>query len=671
MADSDLREYYRSFLEDIQASAHAAEALREDIFVSKMGELLEDYGEIESFVPCPYRGRGIKVDGYCFDEEFRDITLLVSCFLDEPNHERIKVNDSTVDDHFGRLSRFFEKSLKGLHKTIDVSDEAHDLAKLIHECRDDIRNVKLILVTNGVAKKRPAEVREHDGVDITNIIWDLERAHHFQKTGERERITIDFQEQCGGALPCTVLVQNGKYSTYLAFIPGQALADMYSLWGVRLLDMNVRVFLTAKGKVNMGIRETIRKEPEMFCAYNNGLTVFARSIETIESGNGGTSLLRVEDFQIVNGGQTTASLYHTQKQYKSDLSDVRVQMKLTVVHDESLIDELVPRISEYSNTQNKVQSADLAANQAPHPEIQAISKAIPSPDPTGGSRLTYWFYERARGSYEEYRNLTARTPARKREFDALRPKAQKFDKIRFGKVWNSYLQLPHVVSLGSQKNFARFNEWLRGQKDEDWSAFFRKTIALLILWREMEKTVRRLKYPGHHHLIVTYSLAWLFHLTKSRIHLGKIWDTQSIDQAILDFLEVISGIVNEHIRDTQSNIGEYAKKEECWSKLKEKNLKVPDNVSDSYIEQTGVTIHRPDLPAEKEDIEFCMQKGGVPWFQLARWLKERDFLTGKARSQCVNMGKAIKSGREPSPQLSRPCRKAWEEAEIRGWVWEE
>lgn len=671
MTDSDLREFFRSFLEDIQASAHAAEALREDVFVSKMGELLEDYGEIESFAPCPYRGRGVKVDGYCFDEEFRDITLLVSCFLDESSNEKITINDSTADDYLGRLSKFFERSIQGLHKTIDVSDEAHDLAKLIHECRDDIRNVKLILVTNGVARKRPAEVREHNGVDITSIIWDLERAHHFLKTGERERISIDFQAQCGGALPCTVLVQNGKYSTYLGFIPGQALADIYSLWGVRLLDMNVRVFLSAKGNVNMGIRDTIRNQPEMFCAYNNGLTVFARSVETVESENGSTSLLRADDFQIVNGGQTTASLYHTQKQYKCDLSAVRVQMKLTVIHNESLIDELVPRISEYSNTQNKVQSADLAANQAPHPEIQAISQSIPAPDPTGGSRLTYWTYERARGSYEEFRNLTAKTSARKREFDALRPKTQKFDKIRFGKVWNSYLQLPHVVSLGSQKNFARFNAWLRGQKDEDWSAFFRKTVALLILWNNMEKMVRRLKYPGHHHLIVTYSLAWLFYLTRSKIDLRRIWDTQSVDQPILDFLEGISGIVNEHIRETQSNIGEYAKKEDCWTKLKEKTLTVPCNVTESYIAQTVEIVHRPDLPAERADIEFCLQKESNSWFQLAKWLKERDFLTGKARSQCVNMGKAIKSGREPSPQLSRPCRKAWEEAEIRGWVWKE
>src|SRR5574341_1074333 len=162
----------------------------------------------------------------------------------------------------------------------------------------------------------------------------------------------------------------------------------------------------------------ILKEPDMFCAYNNGITVFARSVEVISSEAGG-GLVRAEDFEIVDGGQTTAPLYHTQKKDRANIGNIFVQMKLTIIYDPEDVPILVPKISEYSKTQNKVQLADLAANQSPHPEIQTISNNILAPDPTGGSQHTYWFYERARGSYGEFRNLTARTPAQKRQFDAM------------------------------------------------------------------------------------------------------------------------------------------------------------------------------------------------------------------------------------------------------------
>lgn len=218
-------------------------------------------------------------------------------------------------------------------------------------------------------------------------------------------------------------------------------------------------------------------------------------------------------------------------------------MKLTVIHNPEDVPRLVPKISEYSNTQNKVQMADLAANLSPHQEIQTISNNILSPDPTGGSRQTYWFYERARGSYEECRNLVAKTPAQKRQFDALRPKHQKFDKIKFGKVWNTHLLLPHVVSLGEQKNFGWFNEWLREQNEEDWKAFFRKTVTLIVLGNSTEKIVRRQGFQGYHHNIVAYTLAWLFHLTGSRIDLERIWQKQAFGEPILDVLESMSGIV--------------------------------------------------------------------------------------------------------------------------------
>jgi len=667
MITEDIFDFSRTFHEEIRAEAHALGALKEEVFVGKMGNILEDYGEIESLVPSPYKSKGVKVDGYHYDDEFKDITLIVSHFLDETDPLKIRVPNNEVNSLFRSATNFLLQSFKNLHNKIDISREAHELANLIAECKGDIRTAKIVAITDGIAQKRPADIEEVEGVEILRTIWDIERTFHFHETGERERIKIEFGEFCDGPLPCVFRKnETDRYSTYLAFIPGSALADMYARWGIKMLDMNVRVFLSARGNVNKGIRETILKEPEMFCAYNNGITVFARSVDVVPS-EAGLALVRAEDFQVVNGGQTTASLYHTRRKDRANIDNTFVQMKLTVIHDEEDVPNVVPKISEYSNTQNKVQLADLAANQPPHPEIQAISNSILAPDPTGGSKQSYWFYERARGSYEENKNLVAKTPAQRNHFDTLRPKNQKFDKIKFGKVWNTYLRLPHVVSLGGQKNFGRFNEWLRDQEEEDWVPFFRKTVGLIILWNSTEKIVRRQGYQGYHHNIVAYSLAWLFHLTDLRIDIEKIWQKQTVSGSILDTLESMSAVVNSHIRGTEQNVTEYCKKEECWNKLKAKDFTLPGNVQSEYFTDGAASKYSSGVSSEKAAIEFCAGKDDKAWFELSKWLKERSFLTPKARSQCFNMGKYRARGKEPSVALSVPCKKIWEEAEIRGW----
>ncbi len=432
MTQDEIYDFLESFHDEICSEAHAVEAFREEVFVQKMGDMLEDYGEIETLVPCSYRTTGMKVDGYCYDDEFKDFILVTSLFLDEKDPSKARVTNTDILREMKRVTNFFGKCLKGAHKRREISNEAYDLAKLIFDCREEIRNVKFVLITDGIAPKNPLEIEDFDGIDVSRTVWDIERTAHFYRTGEREQVSIDFTEYCDGPLKCVVKEEDNQvYTTYLGFIPGKALADMYAIWGIKMLDMNVRVFLSARGNVNKGIRDTIKHSPEMFCAFNNGITVFARGVTLTEDGTG---LISAKDFQIVNGGQTTASLYHTRKKDRTDLSKINVQMKLTLIHNEEQVGTLVPMISEYSNTQIKVQSADLAANQAPHPEIQAVSKQIQSPDPTGGSQQTYWFYERARGSYDEFRNLTAKTTAQRDRFDKLYPKKQKFDKIKFAKA---------------------------------------------------------------------------------------------------------------------------------------------------------------------------------------------------------------------------------------------
>ncbi|NOR46488.1 MAG: hypothetical protein GQ533_00340 [Methanosarcinaceae archaeon] len=664
----NVQEASERFHSDIASTSLELDLLKEHRFVEEMSEILVEAGEVDDCLTCSYQGRGLKVDGYHFDEDFGTLYLVVAHWIDETDSSKTSVTNSIVNKVFSRCTNFYSRSLKGLHERIEISNEAHDIAHEIYERKNEINDVRMILITDGITTKRSAEYDEVDGVRIKRIIWDIERILRFTEKQEKEAIIVDFNEINGGEIPCISYSDaDGRYTTYLSYLSGQCLADLYSQWGTKLLDMNVRVFLSARGKVNKGIRDTIVNEPHMFCAYNNGITVFAREIEDRPLNGDMKGISRAIDFQIVNGGQTVASLYHTNKKHKADLSKISVQMKLIVINNEEDIGNLVPRISEYSNTQNKVSMVDLSANDPPHPELHEISKRLRSPDPTGGSKETYWFYEKSRGSYEETKNLKARTQVQKKSFEALYPKRQRFDKSTFGKAWNTYLRKPNVVCLGAQKNFADFNAWLREQ-DEKWDRFFMRTVALVKLWKEAEKIVARQKFEGYRHAIVTYTLAWMFEITDSRIDMDKIWREQNVDDDILDSIEGMCHVVNEHIRDTEKNVSEWCKNEKCWKSLKEKHYQLPESIEESFISpESQAHGYDPRTKEETEAVEFCRAQEATAWFELSKWLKIRDFLTGKARSQCYNMGRILNKGGEPSFVLSKACKKIWEDSEIRGW----
>lgn len=680
MDNNDLKQYSEAFHTDVAANAHALDMLREHAFVEKISDILIDYGEIANCEPCHYQARGMKVDAYEIDDDFANLTLLVSHWLDESDPHQARVTNSEINRLLKRGRVFLEAALTGkLNDRIEVSNTAHDLAMLIHECRKDLLSVKFILMTDGVTDQRQAETDIHEGIEIRSVAWDISRVYNFEKTGEREQIAIDFEADYGGAIPCIERPSNGgRYTTYLAFVPGAVLADLYKDWKIRLLERNVRVFLSQRPKVNQGLRDTIRYEPDMFCAYNNGITVYAQDVTLTELPDCTKGIAQVSDFQIVNGGQTTASLYHTREKFKADLDDIVVQMKLMLINDDfkpsdlpenqRLSDILVPKIGRYSNTQNRVQMADLLANDPPHPELFAISMNTAAPDPTGGSVQTYWFYEKSRGSYEETRRLDARTPAQRKKFDLKYARKQKFDKSKFGKAWNSYRKLPPIVCLGAMKNFAQFNAWLQEQQ-EDWQTFFRKTVALIILWNRAERIVRRQKFGGYTHAIVTYSLGWLHHLTGLRIDLDRIWSLQNLEEPILEAIESLSVVVNEHIRDTKLNVTEWCKKEDCWKLLLDKKPPSMPDLSTVFVSGKSNQVYDISSKSESADISFCTEKGAEAWLFLSKWLKERGFMQGKQRSQCYNMGRALKNGKDPSAALSTACRNIWENA-ADGYGWD-
>jgi hypothetical protein len=389
-------------------------------------------------------------------------------------------------------------------------------------------------------------------------------------------IEIDFEKTFGAPIPCLAMPRAAEdYMAYLLIMPAEILYRIYDEYGPRLLEFNVRSFLQAKGKVNKGIRDTLKQEPDRFMAYNNGISATADSLQVVRGGDGQLAIKSVTGLQIVNGGQTTVSLYKAKKIDGADISGVFVPAKITTLIKPEKLEEIVPKISLYANSQNVIQVADFSANHAFHVEIERLSTTIWCPGEQGR-----WFYERARGQYQVAKGREATTPAQKRKFDERTPTSRRFTKTDLAKYLNSWEQLPHVVSRGAQKNFLAFTTDLhRGgadwKPDEDW---YCELIAKAILFRQTERIARQEKFPAYKANIVTYLVASLSYRSGSELSLRYIWDNQKISNELEGLLRSWSHRISDAITATAAgrNVTEWCKKEVCWQAIRELDLSFPN-----------------------------------------------------------------------------------------------
>lgn len=297
---------------------------------------------------------------------------------------------------FQLLRGFLHRALGGVHVEMEESSDGFRAAQQIHGARESLATVRLFLLTDGVVRSLELEEEPFEDLEVRYVVWDLEKLSRL-RVGDREVIELDFANDYDGAIPCLqTAAATGEYRTFLAYLPAPLLARIYGEHGQRLLERNVRAFLQAKRKVNRGLQKTLKEEPHRFLAYNNGLCCTAAEVRVQAGGDGHARLEWVRDFQIVNGGQTTASIFHALKKEKLDVRQVVVQMKLTVLKKPEDVPEIVPLISRFANSQNKVNAADFAANGLFHQTLEKLSREAWAPAASGLERGTHWYYERAR-----------------------------------------------------------------------------------------------------------------------------------------------------------------------------------------------------------------------------------------------------------------------------------
>ncbi len=644
-----VEEFSGEFFQDVLAEADADGQFVEDVFFHKFCEHLMEAGELESADRVAYQGqpgRGIRVDGYGGDpaeDDSDSFSLLISDFHHSAEVGRLV--GSEMNTIFRRLANFLRHALD--HKWRDALEEtspAFGLADLLSKRWSGIGRVRLFLITNRELSERVdgREADELDGRTITYSVWDIGRLYRQATVGRgREDIDVDLAGSFGGPLSVLPAQQlAADHESYLAIVPGQVLAAIYDRWGTRLLEQNVRVFLQHRGKVNKGIRATIENEPNMFFAYNNGITATAEKVE-IDVDDGRLLLRRVKNFQIVNGGQTTAAI-HAAQRGKVDVSQTFVQMKLSVV-DPERANRLVPKISEFANSQNRVSAADFFANHPFHVRMEGFSRRIHAPSQDGTFRQSKWFYERARGQYADARG--GLTPAQRKKFDLENPRRQLFTKTDLGKFVNVWEERPHEVSLGAQKNFAAFarriGEKWKAAPDDFNEAWYREAVAKAIVFKATERLVTDQPWyqSGYRANIVAYVIAKTAHDARERgqsVNFQDIWRRQALPPEMGPALVVVAKAVHDVLVAPPawiSNVTEWAKKQMCWKHVSEVVIAWPQPFLDDLI--STVDRHEAARTARREQRELnsvealiaVVNAGPAFWAAALAWGTERRFLT--------------------------------------------
>jgi hypothetical protein len=544
------------------------------VFAEVVMQHMSDIGMTFDPVICHYSARFgnaiLRLSGYAISDDGDQIDLFVSLYTgsDQVN----PIPDAETKTAAEQCLRFLAKCAEGrLAATMDPSSDAHVLALTIQGCYPSLDQIRIYVLTDRQAKAKNFKPREISGKTIKLEVMDIERLHrHWSEGKPRDELVVNFEEVCGSPLPCVYVPgEAGNYDYAMTAIPGEALYFIYEKYGARLLEANVRSFLSTTGKVNKGIRETLRTDPERFLAYNNGIVIIADEAQLGKTSDGMPGILWLKGMQIVNGGQTTASIYFTKKKDPdADLRRVRVPTKLIVLRslDEASEEGLISDISRFANSQNSVKLSDLSANKPFHIELEKLALSTYCPDGVGR-----WFYERAAGSYNVMLAREGTTPARLRQLKDAIPSSRKITKTDLAKYLNAWAEKPYIVSLGSQKNFERFMESLanNGSAPEPDVPMFKQMIAKAILFKATHRLVRPM-FQAFQANVAAYLVSVLAGRLGPKMDLDKIWLQQDISPQLKQQLATWANEVNDALHKSANGrmVSEWAKKAECWDVIR-------------------------------------------------------------------------------------------------------
>ena len=701
----DIDDYRKQFIDELRFNAEHEGTEPETQFIEKSLSDLEEIGELNDPIPMSVEMRGTRnkllaFDAYAYDEADGALILIASDFVNERDAAPTLTN-SRIEDLFAHMLNFLEECVQGnISKYCDDSDPALIIANEIRKkigkgmLNTEILRFKFFILSNSTLSKQVKNLSKPDflGRPVELNVWTLERFYQTFASNSSEIIEIDTADFGCEGIQClrADLGENCEYDAYLGIVPGKFLADIYLKYGSKLLQGNVRAFLSVRGKVNKGIRDTIINHPDNFFTFNNGIAIVARSVSFSADG---TQIVHFKDLQIINGGQTTASLANAiiKKEARFGMDNLYVPMKLTVLNVENdLSEEQVDRynnitktISQCANSQNSVSEADFFSNHPFHVMMEKLSRKVMAPPVNGNPFQTTWFYERSRGKWEQEQMKL--TPAQKKKFCEMHPKSQVIKKEKLAKCYNAILMNPHQVCPSSAINFNRFAGVIEKIYDENRDSineeFFRKCVCSVILFDTLDALVSKSSwYPkgGNKAQIVPYTIAKLMTL----IPKGKdvdwhyIWQKQTLYPELAEELLRLAYCTHVFLMK-QANGGivrTISRTIAVWKSFQDYNYSLSDSFVSSLVSvEESKTAERAAKRAHKFDSQIdtsveIFNLGSSYWTKVYHDLMNEDILSYGDCSFIKGIADYIEKKSLPSVSQCKRLVKIVNKAEDKGYI---
>lgn len=655
-----LEEFRESFInEDINATSINTINYPVDVFIDEAFDILKnDYNLLNDISHSYYEFKNgtrayknMHIDAAYLDLIGNTLNLLVADF----NEGEIKsITNSIIDEKVQLMQNYFENCLKGFFVNAEQANPAVQLARDIRANIDGIYQIHLFFVSTDRMSKAVKSLELGDfnynsyNFKVMLDVLDIEMIYRSRMVGfEKADLIINCKDFGISSIPCIKAeIDTDQYDSFLAIIPGVFLSNIYKKYNSNLLESNVRSFLKFNGAVNKGIRGTILNEKSRFFTYNNGISTTAKSIETSINDKGEMSITQFTNLQIINGGQTTATLAAATIKNNADLSGIFVQMKLTVLHSDD--PDLIRNIAKYANSQNKVKTADLNSSHPFYVRIEDYSRKVFAPISSGQLVQQLWFFERARGQYEQ--PLMQMTKAQRDNYKMIRPKDKKFTLTDLSKYANCAALLPYYVSWGGEVNAARFhNDMLKiwGKNDSIFNElYYKELIGKKILFSYIEKCVSNQEWyqekKAYRPQIVAYTFSRLALSVKEKnkdINYLSIWNHQSVPNCMENDIARIAKLVFDTIYDNNrstANIETYCKKEECWLIVSKKPYNLSENISPALTSFSEKEVEKARAVKDRkfeggiDDEISIFNKGSKYWQQMIdRGVDQRVLVDGE------------------------------------------
>lgn len=595
-------------------------------------DLMSEYGEISTYELCKFKKGQAMLTAYSYNEDLESLDLFLFSKATTPT---AKIDIDTVQDKYSNICNFYREALRNIpFFGAEVSEDVRNAIALIKEVRENIRRVRLFFLTNGIVEPSPilniSEENEYEHIFMEYSTWDLSRVYRMNAINSgSEAIEIDFQLNYKSKIQCLrVEDENPKVDAYFAIMPGNILAKIYEQYKQALLEGNVRLFLQKTNKVNRQICKTIKEKPEMFFSFNNGISATAKHIEF---GSGGSKaapyITKITDLQIVNGGQTTASIASMQE---CDLSKVFVPMKICVIKDEEEYSDIVKEISTSANSQTAIKKSDFLSGDDFLKVLEKVSRTETEP-----ISKTRWYFERKRGQYRsEISNLYGYD---KTLFNSTYPKAQVLEKADVAKYALLWEMRPYQACKSKEVVAVTYFSGLHKDTEVKIDGeYYRNIVSLHLLYKYVNNYVKenfRKLFGTYSSRITNYIISSIAYLTNKNFNLDYIWKNKKVKSGLKTVTKELGTLINNHLYADFKP--QYPKEEKCWTELKAKLDELKDVRSKllSYCEK--VSASDSEIEEKDELIEQAFSISAPLWKAIAEWGKQTGKLSMAERMRAL------------------------------------